>query len=96
MPGYLDMEHFTAGVTDHEEGIEGLEPQRLDTEEVTSPGLRSVPLEKGSPAGRLFAVMLNAHVLGNGSRREPCIPASPAPLGFAADPSRRSPRPCDV
>ena len=24
MPGYLNMEHFTAGVTDHEEGIEGL------------------------------------------------------------------------
>jgi len=68
MLGYLDMEHFAAGVTDHEEGIEGLEPQRLDTEEVTSPGLRSVPLEKGSPAGQWFAVMPNAHVLGNGSR----------------------------
>jgi hypothetical protein len=37
MPGYLDMEHFTAGVTDYEEGIEGLEPQRLDTEEARSP-----------------------------------------------------------
>jgi hypothetical protein len=70
MPGYLDMEHFTAGVTDHEEGIEGLELQRLDTEEVTSPDRRGVPFEKGSPTGRWFAVMPNAHVLGNGSRRD--------------------------
>src|SRR6266481_7539184 len=26
MPGHLDMQHFTPGVADHEEGIEGLEP----------------------------------------------------------------------
>src|SRR6516162_9385477 len=62
--------HFTAGVTDHEEGIEGLEPHCLDTEEVTSPDLCSVPPEKGSPAGRWFAVMPNAHVLGNGPCRD--------------------------
>src|SRR6185369_8512092 len=70
MPGNLDMENLTAGVTDHEEGIEGLEAQCLDTEEVTGPDLCSVPFEKGSPAGRWFAVMPNAHVLGNGSRRD--------------------------
>jgi len=26
MPGHLDMQHFTVGVADHEEGMEGPEP----------------------------------------------------------------------
>jgi hypothetical protein len=70
MLGHLDMQHFAAGVADHEEAIEGLEPQGLDAEEVTGPDLRSVPFEKGSPARRWFSVVRPAHVLGNRSGRD--------------------------
>jgi len=51
MLSHLDMQHFTAGVADYEEGMEGLKPQSLDAEKITDPDLRSVPIQEGSPTG---------------------------------------------
>ena len=64
---YLDMQHFAAGMADHEEDMEGLEPQSLNAEKVAGPNLRSVAFEKASPTGRWSSVVRQAHVLGNGS-----------------------------
>ena len=45
------MHHFAAGMTNHEEDIEGLEENGLHTDEVASPDFGGMPMEKAPPPG---------------------------------------------
>ena len=46
----LDMQDLAIGVTDRKEDIEGLEPHRSHTKEITGPDILRMPLEKLPPA----------------------------------------------
>ena len=48
---YAYMHHFAAGMTNHEEDIEGLEENGLHTDEVASPDFGGMPMEKAPPSG---------------------------------------------
>jgi hypothetical protein len=82
MAGHSDMHHFAAGVTYHEEDIEGLEENRLDADEVASPDFTGMLCEEVPPPGRWFPTMRPTHVLGNGSRRD----FKPQPRQLGLDP----------
>src|SRR5262249_14897119 len=47
---HLDMQDLAVGMTDRKEDIEGLEPDRPHTEEITSPDILRMPLENLPPA----------------------------------------------
>ena len=50
MASYLDMQDLAIGMTDRKENIEGLKPDRLDTEEIAGTDISGMPLEKFPPA----------------------------------------------
>jgi hypothetical protein len=70
MLGYLNMQDFATGMADHEEDVERSEENRLHADEVASPNLASVLLEKVAPPGRWLSPMRPTHVLGDGSSRD--------------------------
>jgi hypothetical protein len=50
MGTYLEVKQLTAVVADEEDGLEGLEGQGLDDEEVGGPDCLSVVGQEGAPA----------------------------------------------
>jgi hypothetical protein len=48
MASHLNMQDLAVGMTDRKENTEGLEPDRLHAEEIASPDIPGMPLEKFS------------------------------------------------
>ncbi len=48
---YLDMQDLAVGMTDRKEDIEGLEPDRPHTEEITGLDILRMPIEELPPTG---------------------------------------------
>src|SRR5262249_26023323 len=83
MASDLDMQDLAVGMTDRKEDIEGLEPDRPHTEEITGPDILRMSLEKLPPAWGGLSAIGPAHVLRYGASRG--LKTEPRQLGL--DPS---------